>query len=69
MSRTVINLDDTLYEKARRYTGLKKKVDVVNYALKHLIEQQEIERILELAGKVAWEGDLEEMRRGRDGSR
>lgn len=68
MARTVLNIDDALYEQARRYTGLKKKVDVVNYALKRLVEQQEIEEILVLKGKVKWEGDLEEMRRGRDGS-
>lgn len=69
MARTVLNIDDSLYEEAKLYTGLKKKIDVVTYALKHLIEQRDLERILELKGKVAWEGDLEKMRRNRDGSR
>lgn len=68
MARTVLNIDDSLYEQAKLYTGLKKKVDVVNYALKHLIEQRDIEKILELRGKVTWDGDLSEMRRP-DGSR
>jgi Arc/MetJ family transcription regulator len=68
MARTVLNIDDSLYEQARVCTGLKKKVDVVTYALKHLIEQRELEKILELRGKVAWEGDLEQMRQGRNGS-
>ncbi len=68
MARTVVNIDDTLYEEAKIFTGLKKKVDVVNYALKHLIEQRDMEKILELRGKVVWEGDLDQMRRGRDGS-
>ena len=68
MARTVVNIDDTLYEEAKIFTGLKKKVDVVNYALKHLIEQRDLERILELRGKVVWEGDLDQMRHGRDGS-
>ena len=68
MSRTVVNLDDALYEEARIFTGLKKKVDVVNYALKHLIEQRDLEKILELRGKVVWEGDLDQMRKGRDGT-
>ena len=44
MSRTVINIDDVLYEEARLFTGLKKKVDVVNYALKHLLEQRDVEK-------------------------
>ena len=68
MARTVLDIDDSLYEQAKLYTGLKKKVDVVTYALKHLIEQRDLERILELRGKVTWEGDLNEMRRERDGS-
>ena len=69
MARTVLDIDDSLYEQAKLYTGLKKKVDVVTYALKHLIEQRDLEKILELRGKVRWDGDLSEMRRGRDGSR
>lgn len=69
MARTVLDIDDSLYEQAKLCTGLKKKVDVVTYALKHLIEQRDLEKILELRGKVTWEGDLVEMRRGRDGSR
>lgn len=68
MSRTVIDKNDLL-KKAQRLTGMSKKVDVVNYALKRLVEQKAIERVLELKGKVRWEGDLEEMRRGRSGSR
>ena len=68
MARTVLNIDDSLYEQAKLYSGLKKKVDVVNYALKHLIEQKDMEKMLELRGKIRWEGDLNEMRRGRDGS-
>ena len=68
MARTVVNIDDALYEQAKIFTGLKKKVDVVNYALKHLLEQRDMEKVLELRGKVAWDGDLDEMRRGRNGS-
>jgi Arc/MetJ family transcription regulator len=65
MARTVVNIDDSLYEQAKVFTGLKKKVDVVNYALKHLFEQRDMEKILELRGKVEWEGDLDEMRQAQ----
>jgi Arc/MetJ family transcription regulator len=65
MSRTVVNSDDSLYEQARVFTGLKKKIDVVNYALQHPLEQRDMEKILELRGKAVWEGDLDEMRQGR----
>lgn len=67
MARTLIDIDEEIFQKAQRLTGLRKKVDVVNYALKKLVEQKEIERILELKGQIAWEGDLEEMRKHRGG--
>jgi Arc/MetJ family transcription regulator len=69
MARTVLDIDDSLYEQAKLCTGLKKKVDVVTYALKHLIEQKDLEKILELRGQVAWKGNLNNMRRRRCGSR
>ncbi len=65
MARTVVNLNDHLLKKAQRLTGLKKKVDVVNLALEQLVRQQEIEKLLELPGRVEWEGDLKEMRKNR----
>ncbi|MEW6087350.1 MAG: type II toxin-antitoxin system VapB family antitoxin [bacterium] len=68
MSRTVIDVQDDLLIKAQKATGFKKKVDIVNYALKRLVEQKEIEKIFNLKGKVKWEGSIEEMRKGRDGS-
>jgi Arc/MetJ family transcription regulator len=68
MCGTVLNIDDALYEQAKLYTGLKSKEDVVNYALKHLVEQMDMETLLGLQGKSSWEGDLKQMRMGRDGS-
>jgi|MudIll2142460700_1097286.scaffolds.fasta_scaffold109625_1 Arc/MetJ family transcription regulator len=69
MSRTVIDIEDDVLKKAQKLTGIKKKVDVVNLALKKLVEQKEIEKILALKGKIKWEGNLEVMRAGRSGSR
>ena len=69
MSRTVIDIEDDLMEKAKKLTGINKKVDIVNYAIKKLVEQKEIEKILELRGNIKWEGNLEEMRKGRLGYR
>lgn len=66
LARTVINLDDRLVREAMRRTGLKRKVDVVNYALRELVAQERIVRMFQtLKGRVTWEGDLEEMRHGR----
>jgi Arc/MetJ family transcription regulator len=69
MSRTVIDIQDDLLKKAQKITGISKKVEIVNYALKRLLEQKEIEQVLELKGKVKWEGNLDETRKDRRGSR
>ena len=65
MSRTVIDLDDALVEKAKRLAHLSKKVDVVNAALAEFVRYHERMRLLELRGKVMWEGDLDKMRSAR----
>ena len=67
MSRTVIDIEDELLKRAQELTGLDKKVDIVNYAIRKLVEQKEIEKILDLKGKIQWEENLEEMRKGRSG--
>ena len=69
MARTVIDIEDDVLKKAQKMTGINKKVDIVNYALKKLVEQKELEEILKLKGKIEWTGDLEEMRKGRDDTR
>ena len=69
MSRTVIDIQDDLLRKAQKVTGISKKVEIVNYALKQLLEQKELEQMLDLRGKVKWEGTLEAMRRDRRASR
>ncbi|MBI4372097.1 MAG: type II toxin-antitoxin system VapB family antitoxin [Candidatus Omnitrophica bacterium] len=65
MSRTVVNLQDDLVRKARKLTGLTKKVELVNFALARLIQQKKAEKILDLKGAVKWEGNLKAMRRNR----
>ena len=65
MSRTVIDVEDDMLAKAQKLTGIKKKVDIVNLAIKKLSRTKEIEKILDLKGKIKWEGNLEEMRKGR----
>jgi len=69
MSRTVIDIEDKLLKKAQKLTGINKKVEIVNYAIRRLVEQKEIEKILDLKGKIKWEGNFEEMRKGRSGYR
>lgn len=67
--RTNIVLDDGLVDEAMRLTGVQTKKAVVHLALEELVRARRRRRILRLKGKLEWEGDLDEMRRGRSGSR
>jgi Arc/MetJ family transcription regulator len=66
--RTNVVVDEKIIKKAIKYTGLKTKKEVINYALKELIIRKERKEILQLAGKLHWEGDLDKMRDGRFGN-
>ena len=66
--RTNVVIDEKIMKKAQNYTGLKTKKEVINYALQELIKRKERKEILKLAGKLHWEGDLDEMREGRFGN-
>lgn len=65
MSRTNIELDDRILKEAIKLTHLHTKKDVVNYALEELVKKMRRKKILELEGKVKWEGNLSEMRESR----
>jgi Arc/MetJ family transcription regulator len=62
--RTNVEIDDALIEEAQRLTGLKTKREVVDAALRMLIRIEKA-NIIDLAGKVQWEGNLDESREGR----
>ncbi len=63
--RTNIVIEDNLIEEGLAYTGLKTKRDLVNYALKELVDRKKRKAILALEGKLHWEGSLKEMRENR----
>jgi len=65
MGRTNIVLDDELVEKARSMTGIKTIRELVHHALRALVRHKRQRDLLKLRGNVSWEGDLDEMRRGR----
>jgi len=66
--RTNVVIDDRLITKAINYTGLKTKKEVINYALKELVKRKRRKEILKVAGKLRWEGNLDEMREARFGN-
>ena len=66
MSRTNIFLDDRLVRQAMTLTGAKTKREVVDTALRHLVKRRSVYRaLLELEGKLPWEGDLTASRKSR----
>ncbi|HEX5044768.1 MAG TPA: type II toxin-antitoxin system VapB family antitoxin [Candidatus Polarisedimenticolaceae bacterium] len=65
VKKTNLMLDEDLVETAKDLTGVRFTKDVVDLALRRLVRNLRRRRILQLAGKVQWEGDLASMRRGR----
>jgi Arc/MetJ family transcription regulator len=63
--RTTIDIDDGLMQKAMRLSGLSTKKAVVEAALRLLIQTHSQAGIRRLRGKVKWEGNLDDSRRGR----
>ena len=63
--RTNIEIEDELIREALRVSGLKTKRAAVEAGLRALIRLNKRKKILDLAGKVQWEGNLDESREGR----
>lgn len=63
--RTNIELDDQLVSKAMRSSGARTKKAVVEAGLRLLVKTHSQSAIRKLRGKVQWEGDMNESRRGR----
>ena len=63
--RIDIEIEDELMREALRCSGLKTEREVVRAGLKVLIRLNRQTKILDVAGKVHWEGNLDESREGR----
>ena len=60
--RTNIAIDDKLMNVALKLSGLSTKKDVVEEALKLLVQVKRQSQLKKLRGKLKWEGDLAAMR-------
>jgi Arc/MetJ family transcription regulator len=63
--RTNIVIDDKLMAEALKASGAKTKREAVELGLKTLLLLRRQGDAKRLKGKIAWQGDLEEMRRDR----
>lgn len=65
MTRTNIVLDDGLLDECQRLTGLRTRRAVIDHALRELKRRGNQRKLLDLRGKVVWQGDLASLRAGR----
>ena len=63
--RTNIVIDDTLIAEAMRLTRIQTKRGVVDMALHTLVRLERQRAVLDLEGRIAWEGVLNQMRESR----
>ena len=63
--RTNIEIDDDVLREAQRLVGTRTKRETVDLALRELVARHRQIGVLDLRGRVRWEGDLAESRRGR----
>ncbi len=63
--RTNIEIDDEILREAQQLTGARTKRETVDVALRELVARQRRLGILDLRGRVHWEGNLEQSRLGR----
>jgi Arc/MetJ family transcription regulator len=65
MGRTNVVLDDRLISECQKATKIKTRRALIDHALQELLRHERQKKILELKGKVPWEGDLAEWRKAR----
>ena len=65
MKRTNIVLDEKLVGKGMRLTGIDTQKGLIDYALRELVRRKEQKKILRFKGRVAWDGDLDQLRVNR----
>lgn len=65
MRRTNVVLDEVLVEECRKVTGIPTQRSLIDHALRELLRHERQKKVLELRGRIAWQGDLRAWRRGR----
>ena len=65
MKRTNVVLDEKLVQDCIKATGIKTQKALIDHALRELLRHENQIRILELKGRINWDGNLEEWRQGR----
>ena len=61
--RTNVVIDDRLMARALKSSGCRTKRSTIETGLRLLVQLNSQKKLRSLKGKIAWEGDLDEMRR------
>ena len=61
--RTTLNIDDKALAEAMKYSRGKNKTQVINHALREYSKRKHLQGLLDLRGKISWEGNLDELRK------
>jgi len=61
--RTNVVIDDKLMNRALRSSGSRTKRGAIEAGLRLLVQLKSQKKLRALKGKIAWQGDLEKMRR------
>ena len=63
--KTTLNIDDDALQEAMKVSGGRTKTEVVNEALRRFAQAKRRRQLLDLRGKVIWEGNIDELRKRR----
>ena len=61
--RTTLNIDDEALQAAMKLVQGRTKTEVINEALRRFVRAKKRRQILELQGRIEWEGDLDALRK------
>ena len=61
--RTTLNLDDDALQAAMKFAEGRTKTEVINEALRKFVRAKKRRQLLELRGKIEWEGDIDAPRK------
>lgn len=61
--RTNVEINDKLMKKAQKLSNIKTKREVIEKALEQYVKALQRKDMLNIRGKIDWDGNLEEMRK------
>jgi Arc/MetJ family transcription regulator len=61
--RTTLNIDDEALQAAMKLAGGRTKTEVINEALRRFVRAKRRLQLLDVRGKVEWEGEVDDLRK------